>query len=69
MAVQKSKVSRRRRGNRRSHDALESNANSMQKCKLTAKIYRSHHMTEDGLYNGKETKLSQRRAAAAENRE
>ena len=53
MAVQKSKVSRRRRGNRRSHDALKTiNSSSVVRCKRSGAQALSHHVTADGWYRG-----------------
>ena len=51
MAVQKSKVSRSRRGARRSHNKLNSPALSTDQ--TTGEIHLRHHMTEDGFYKGK----------------
>tara|TARA_A100001015_G_scaffold290601_1_gene363826 strand:+ start:12 stop:218 length:207 start_codon:yes stop_codon:yes gene_type:complete len=51
MAVQKSKVSRSRRGARRSHNKLKSPALSTDQ--TTGEIHLRHHMTEDGFYKGK----------------
>ena len=51
MAVQKSKVSRSRRGARRSHNALKSPALSTDQ--TTGESHLRHHMTEDGFYKGK----------------
>ena len=51
MAVQKSKVSRSRRGARRSHNALKSPALSTDQ--TTGERHLRHHMTEDGFYKGK----------------
>ena len=51
MAVQKSKVSRSRRGARRSHNKLKSPALSIDQ--TTGEVHMRHHMTEDGFYNGK----------------
>ena len=51
MAVQKSKVSRSRRGARRSHNALKSPALSTDQ--TTGERHWRHHMTEDGFYKGK----------------
>ena len=51
MAVQKSKVTRSRRGQRRSHDALEFAALSTDQS--TGEIHRRHHVTADGFYRGK----------------
>ena len=51
MAVQKSKVSRSRRGARRSHNKLKSPALSTDQ--TTGEIHLRHHMTEGGFYKGK----------------
>ncbi len=51
MAVQKSKVTRSRRGQRRSHDSLSGPTLSMDK--TTGEIHRRHHVTADGFYKGK----------------
>jgi large subunit ribosomal protein L32 len=51
MAVQKSKVSRSRRGKRRSHKALKKNSLSIDS--LTGEKHLRHHMTPDGFYKGK----------------
>ncbi|MCH8265278.1 MAG: 50S ribosomal protein L32 [Proteobacteria bacterium] len=50
MAVQKSKVTRSRRGQRRSHDALRGPTLSTDK--TTGEVHRRHHMTADGFYKG-----------------
>jgi large subunit ribosomal protein L32 len=50
MAVQKSKVTRSRRGMRRSHDALTSAALSTDQ--ETGEIHQRHHITESGFYKG-----------------
>lgn len=51
MAVQKSKVTRSRRGQRRSHDALAAPALSFDP--MTGETHRRHHVTADGFYCGK----------------
>ena len=51
MAVQKSKVSRSRRGARRSHNALKSPTLSTDQ--TTGERHLRHYMTEDGFYKGK----------------
>jgi large subunit ribosomal protein L32 len=51
MAVQKSKVTRSRRGQRRSHDSLSGPTLSTDK--TTGEIHRRHHVTADGFYKGK----------------
>ena len=48
MAVQKSKVTRSRRGQRRSHDALETATLSVDA--TTGETHRRHHITADGFY-------------------
>ena len=50
MAVQKSKVSRSRRGQRRSHDALTSKALSQDP--ITGETHLRHHVTPDGFFKG-----------------
>jgi large subunit ribosomal protein L32 len=50
MAVQKSKVTRSRRGQRRSHDALAKPALSIDP--MTGETHRRHHVTADGYYRG-----------------
>ncbi len=52
MAVQKSKVTRSRRGQRRSHDALTSATLSQDS--TTGEIHRRHHVTDDGFYRGRQ---------------
>jgi large subunit ribosomal protein L32 len=52
MAVQKSKVSRSRRGQRRSHDALTSKTLSQDP--LTGETHLRHHMTPDGFFKGRQ---------------
>ncbi|MDC0067182.1 50S ribosomal protein L32 [Gammaproteobacteria bacterium] len=51
MAVQKSKVTRSRRGQRRSHDSLT--ATTLSEDSTTGETHRRHHVTEDGFYRGK----------------
>lgn len=51
MAVQKSKVSRSRRNQRRSHDALTGPTLSVDK--TSGEVHRRHHVTADGFYKGK----------------
>ena len=52
MAVQKSKVTRSRRGMRRSHDALTSKALSQDP--MTGETHLRHHMTPDGFFKGRQ---------------
>ncbi|MDG2250813.1 MAG: 50S ribosomal protein L32 [Gammaproteobacteria bacterium] len=51
MAVQKSKVTRSRRNQRRTHDSLSGPTLSTDK--TTGEVHRRHHMTADGFYKGK----------------
>ncbi len=51
MAVQKSKVTRSRRGQRRSHDALKGPTLSIDA--TTGEKHRRHHVTADGFYRGR----------------
>ncbi len=52
MAVQKSKVTRSRRGQRRSHDALKSPTLSIDP--ESGETHIRHHMTPDGFYRGRQ---------------
>jgi large subunit ribosomal protein L32 len=52
MAVQKSKVSRSRRGQRRSHDALTGRALSQDP--ITGETHLRHHVTPDGHFKGRQ---------------
>lgn len=51
MAVQKSKVTRSRRGQRRSHDSLTGPTLSVDA--TTGEKHRRHHVTADGFYRGR----------------
>jgi len=51
MAVQKSRVSPSRRGQRRSHDSLKGPTLSIEK--TTGETHRRHHLSADGHYRGK----------------
>ncbi|MGR9046474.1 MAG: 50S ribosomal protein L32 [Gammaproteobacteria bacterium] len=51
MAVQKSKVTRSRRGMRRSHDALTGKALSQDP--MTGETHLRHHVSPDGFYKGR----------------
>jgi large subunit ribosomal protein L32 len=51
MAVQQNKSTRSRRGQRRSHDALENPSLSIDS--MTGETHRRHHVTADGYYRGK----------------
>ncbi|CAG7857307.1 hypothetical protein MCAMS1_02080 [biofilm metagenome] len=52
MAVQKSKVSRSRRGQRRSHDSLT--ARTLAQDPLTGETHIRHHVTPDGYFKGRQ---------------
>lgn len=51
MAVQKSRVSRSRRGMRRSHDRLKARTLSIDP--TTGETHIRHHVTADGYYRGR----------------
>jgi large subunit ribosomal protein L32 len=51
MAVQKSRVTPRRRGNRRSHDGLKKPAISVEP--TTGESHLRHHVSPDGFYRGR----------------
>ncbi len=51
MAVQKSKVTRSRRGQRRSHDALTAQTLSVDP--TSGEKHLRHHITADGFYKGR----------------
>ena len=51
MAVQKSRVTRSRRGMRRSHDGLQ--ASALSEDQSTGEMHRRHHVTADGYYRGR----------------
>lgn len=52
MAVQKSRVTPSRRGQRRSHDALSPSALAVDK--TSGETHRRHHVTKDGFYRGRQ---------------
>lgn len=52
MAVQKSKVSRSRRDQRRSHDALT--AKTLSQDPLTGETHLRHHVTPEGYFKGRQ---------------
>ena len=52
MAVQKSKVTRSRRGMRRSHDSLKEPTLSVDS--VSGETHLRHHMTADGFYRGRQ---------------
>ena len=51
MAVQKSKVSRARRGARRSHNSLKKEALSLDP--VSGEKHLRHHLTKDGFFKGR----------------
>ena len=51
MAVQQNKVTRAKRGKRRSHDALS--RATLSEDPATGETHRRHHLTADGFYKGK----------------
>ena len=57
MAVQKSKVTRSRRGQRRSHDSLSGPTLSVDS--VSGETHRRHHVSPDGFYRGKKIVNSQ----------
>lgn len=52
MAVQKSKVTRSRRGQRRSHDSLT--AKTLSQDPTTGETHLRHHITPDGYFKGRQ---------------
>ncbi len=51
MAVQKNKVTRSKRNQRRAHDSLSGPTLSTDK--TTGEVHRRHHVTADGFYKGR----------------
>ncbi len=54
MPVQKSRVTRSRRGMRRSHDNLASKMPTLSTDKETGEVHLRHHVTADGFYRGRQ---------------
>ena len=52
MAVQKSKVTRSRRGQRRSHDSLT--AKTLSQDPTAGETHLRHHVTPDGYFKGRQ---------------
>jgi len=52
MAVQKSKVTRSRRGQRRSHDSLT--VQTLSQDPTTGETHLRHHVTPDGFFKGRQ---------------
>jgi len=59
MAVQKSRVSPSRRGQRRSHDALS--ARQLSTDPVSGETHIRHHVTADGYYRGKQVIVPKQR--------
>ena len=51
MAVQQNRVTRSKRGRRRSHDSLK--GPTLSEDNTTGETHRRHHVTADGFYRGK----------------
>jgi large subunit ribosomal protein L32 len=64
MAVQKSRVTRSRRGQRRSHDSLTSKTVSIEP--TTGETHLRHHVSADGYYRGKQVIAQKAEASDAE---
>ncbi len=62
MAVQKSRVTRSKRGMRRAHSALTATALSVDAA--TGETHRRHHISPDGYYKGRQ--VIQKNAAVEE---
>lgn len=62
MAVQKSRVTRSRRGMRRSHDGLTAATLSTESA--TGETHRRHHVSKDGYYRGRQ--IIEAKAASSE---
>ena len=64
MAVQKSRVTPSRRGQRRSHDALT--AKQLATDPTTGEIHLRHHVTADGYYRGRKVIQTKSQAVDSE---
>ena len=64
MAVQKSRVTRSRRGQRRSHDSLTSKTVSIEP--TTGETHLRHHVSADGYYRGRQVVAQKAEASDAE---
>lgn len=64
MAVQKSRVTPSRRGQRRSHDALS--AKQLSTDPTSGETHLRHHVTADGFYRGKKVIETKSKVADAE---
>ena len=67
MAVQKNKVTRSRRGMRRSHD--KTTAPTLSQDSFTGETHIRHHVTADGFYRGKQVIFKNVEDQAAEAQE
>jgi large subunit ribosomal protein L32 len=56
MAVGQARTTRSRRGQRRSHDALEGATLSIEP--TTGEVHRRHHVSPDGFYRGRQVVVS-----------
>lgn len=52
MAVQKSRKTRAKRGQRRAHNHLTDGARAIDS--VTGELHRRHHMTDNGYYRGRQ---------------
>jgi large subunit ribosomal protein L32 len=64
MAVQKSRVTPSRRGQRRSHDALT--AKQLATDPTSGEIHLRHHITKDGYYRGRRVIMPKTKVADEE---
>ena len=64
MAVQQNRVTRSKRGMRRSHDSLTGKAVSIEP--TTGETHLRHHVSPDGYYRGKKVIATKADAAASE---
>lgn len=69
MAVPKSKISKSRRGMRRSHDKIKSYHVNISFNNLTGTPYFSHTMSRDGIYKGKKIIIKRENNKNLKNRE
>ena len=58
MAVQKNRVSRSKRGMRRSHHAIK--VATLSSDQTSGERHRRHHITEDGFYRGRQVEQVKR---------
>lgn len=67
MAVQKSRVTRSRRGMRRAHDAITGPTLSIDP--TSGETHRRHHVTKDGFYRGKRVIETRQNSSVDDNNE